>query len=597
LIESDTLTSDNGHWQLARPLTEADIPSSLHGLINGRLDRLEKQTKRILQEASVIGRDFLYEILKRISELAEHIDGELNHLERLDLIRTRSLQPEIEYMFKHALTQEVVYNSLLKKERCAIHEQIAQVIETIFGERLAEFNETLAYHFARGKSDEKAVKYLIQSGKKSLARYAVEEAHQYFKQAYDILNSKNKLSDLESHILLDLLNNWGFAYYFSGEFKDFITIFKHHQSVVDSLDDKGKVGMYYNWLGYAHYNAGKPKPAYEYLCKSIEIADYTDSQIVVGYSCAWLTWTCADLGILDEGIAHGERALEIAKLHPSDQYLYFKSISGLCYIYFYKGKISKIFDGAERLIEFGENNFNSRSKVLGYWMKSFGYLAVGDMKSTKKFSEKAIDAALDPFYGQFPKATLGIAYFFNNQFEEAEDILLSGIKYYESHGEGNTAGVCRYFLAPIQIAKGKMNQGKQLMQNTQKALIDNNRRVHYALSEYILGEVNLQIVAGPKPSLPIMAKNLGFLIRNVPFASQNAEKHLCNAIKLLEQMKVKVYLGLAYLSLGLLHKHKRKTAQARQHILDAIQIFKECEAYVYLEQANEALNSIKIADM
>jgi len=114
LIESDTLIPNNGNWQLARSLTESDIPSSLHGLITGRLDRLDKQTKRILQKASVIGRDFLYEILKRISELEEQIDRELSQLERLDLIRTRSFQPDIEYMFKHALTQEIVTTVCLK---------------------------------------------------------------------------------------------------------------------------------------------------------------------------------------------------------------------------------------------------------------------------------------------------------------------------------------------------------------------------------------------------------------------------------------------------------------------------------------------------
>ena len=80
LIESETLARDNGSWKLTRSLTESDIPSSLHGLITGRLDRLEKQTKRILQKASVIGRDFLYEILKRITELEERIDGELSQL-------------------------------------------------------------------------------------------------------------------------------------------------------------------------------------------------------------------------------------------------------------------------------------------------------------------------------------------------------------------------------------------------------------------------------------------------------------------------------------------------------------------------------------
>lgn len=110
LIESETLIRENGSWKLTRSIAEWDIPSSLHGLVTGRLDRLDKQTKHILQKASVIGREFLYEILKRISAFEERIDGELSHLERLDLIRTRSLQPDIEYMFKHALTHEIVYN-------------------------------------------------------------------------------------------------------------------------------------------------------------------------------------------------------------------------------------------------------------------------------------------------------------------------------------------------------------------------------------------------------------------------------------------------------------------------------------------------------
>ncbi|MDH3829402.1 MAG: AAA family ATPase, partial [Desulfobacterales bacterium] len=151
LIETETLIRDNGSWKLTRSLTESDIPSSLHGLISGRLDRLERQTKRILQEASVIGRDFLYEILKKITELEERIDAELSHLERLDLIRTRAFQPDIEYMFKHALTQEIVYNGLLKKKRRKIHEHIAQVMESVFQDRLSEFYETLAFHFARGR--------------------------------------------------------------------------------------------------------------------------------------------------------------------------------------------------------------------------------------------------------------------------------------------------------------------------------------------------------------------------------------------------------------------------------------------------------------
>ena len=178
LIESGTLIRDNGNWKITKPIIESEISSTIHGLISGRLDRLEKETKRILQEASVIGRAFLYDILKRISELEDTIDRGLSTLERLDLIRARSLQPDLEYMFKHPLTQEVVYNGLLKKDRQAIHEQVAHVMEELFQDRLPEFYETLAFHFKQGRSVTKAVDYLMKSGEKSLAIYAVEEAHQ-----------------------------------------------------------------------------------------------------------------------------------------------------------------------------------------------------------------------------------------------------------------------------------------------------------------------------------------------------------------------------------------------------------------------------------
>jgi tetratricopeptide (TPR) repeat protein len=592
LIESETLAQDNGGWKLTRSLAESDIPSSLHGLITGRLDRLDQQTKRILQKASVIGRDFLYEILKRISELEERIDGELNQLERLDLIRTRSLQPDIEYMFKHALTQEIVYNGLLKKQRREIHEHIAQVMESVFKDRLAEFNETLAYHFARGQSVTKAVDYLVKSGEKSLGRYAVEEAHQYFRKAYDILATKEGLSEGEKIILIDLLNSWGYAFYYLGEIKEFIDIFNSHQALADSLDDKTKTGMFYAWFGIAHFMAGKAKDSYEYLCKGLELGEDGGDQKVVGYACTWLPWSCAELGLFAEGIGYGERAQKIAESFPSDQYLFFKSLSGLCWIYGWKGDPRPIFDGAKRLIEYGERNANSRSKVFGHWIKAFAHWVAGDMKSAQKSCEKAIEVALDPFYGQFPKTILGFAYFSDGKLDEAENVLQSGLDFSEKRGVGVCSDPYKYTLGPILIAKGQMQQGKDLLEKTRKSMNRNHRKVQFAITEYIFGEVYSQIATGPKPSLSIMTKNIGFLAKNVPFATKKAEEHFNKAIELYKGLGIKSYLGQAYLSLGSLYKATKRTDQAKQCFLEAIDILQECEAAGWLKQANEALDSL-----
>ena len=172
-------------------------------------------------------------------------------MERFDLIKARSVQPDLEYMFKHALTQEIVYNSLLKKQRREIHEQIARVMECVFKERLPEFYETLAFHYARGESDDKAVDYLLKSGEKSLIRYSVSEAHAYFKRAFEIVSRKENKSEAEKIILIELLNSWGYAFYYLGEIKEFIDIFSSHQKLVDSLKDDASAGMFYAWMGIA----------------------------------------------------------------------------------------------------------------------------------------------------------------------------------------------------------------------------------------------------------------------------------------------------------------------------------------------------------
>jgi tetratricopeptide (TPR) repeat protein len=185
-----------------------------------------------------------------------------------------------------------------------------------------------------------------------------------------------------------------------------------------------------------------------------------------------------------------------------------------------------------------------------------------------------------------------MAYLFGGQLQEAENVLQSAINFCENHGVGEISVVCQYFLAPILIAKGQMQHGIRLLDKAQKVLIENQRKSNYALSEYVFGEVNSQIATGTKPSLSIMAKNIGFLVKNVPFATKKAEEHFNKAIELYSEIGMKGFLGQAFLSRGLLYKANKRTDDSRQSILDAIDLFKECEAEGWLKQANEALDSL-----
>jgi len=495
-------------------------------------------------------------------------------------------------MFKHPLTQEVVYNGLLKKERQAIHEQIALVMESLFQDRLSEFYETLAFHFAQGQSEIKAVDYLVKSGEKSMARYAVEEAHQYFKKAFDILASKTDKSKAKKVALIDILNSWGYAYYYLGDIKEFINLLNSQKDMAESLDDKARLGMFYVWFGIALWLSGKAKDSYEYLCNALELGENSGNQKVVGYACTWLTWACGELGLFAEGIGFGERAQKIAESFPSDQYLFFKSLGGLSYINFLKGDTKRVFEGAKLLLDYGERNSNSRSKVFGHWINGWAYGLTGDMNSYQKSCEKALEVALDPFYASFPKGSLGFAFLFGGQFQEAEDVLQSLLDFCEKRALGQLSELAYISLAPTLIAKGQMKQGLRMLEEARQTLIRNQRRTWYAQSEYVLGKVYSQIAAGPTPAFSIMAKNIGFLVRNVPFAGKKAEEHFNKAIEVAKEIGAKNVLGQAYLDLGLLHEAKRRKDQARECLSEAINIFQECEAETYLKQAKEALASL-----
>jgi class 3 adenylate cyclase/tetratricopeptide (TPR) repeat protein len=593
LIESGTLARDDGSWKLTQSIREVDIPSTVHGVISARLDRLEKQSKRILQEASVIGRAFLYEILKKITELKDQMDRCLNLLERLDLIRTRSLEPDLEYVFKHALTQEVVYNGLLKKERQAIHERIGLVIEQIFQDRLSEFSETLAFHFAKGESTRKAVDYLMQSGEKSLKRYAVEESHQYFKEAFDILATKPERTEEEDGLLLDLLIKWAYVFYYRGDFRGLVDLLSAHQDLAESLNDKAKLGMFYCRLAWGLHCRERFEDAHQYLCKSLEIGKEIDNPHVIGYACAWLTWTCAEMGRLDEAISHGERAQTIFESLESDHYLYFKSLGGMGHAYWYKGEREKAFETGQTLLAFGHRHSNIRSMVMGHYVTGYSHMIKGDFPSAIVSFQKGIQISADPFYTQMPRCMLGFSYFNNGQHHEAEEEFHEVIGYSEDFGCEVLGTPTQMGLAAISVGKGQISQGLKMFESGLRSFMKNKRESCYALFQNTLGQGYLQIVERKGPiSLSIMARNIGFLVKDLPLANKRAEDHLNESIRVAREIGANGILGQAYLSLGFLHKANGKRDQARKCLEAAIQVLERCEAEVYLKRAKEALNTL-----
>jgi class 3 adenylate cyclase/tetratricopeptide (TPR) repeat protein len=176
LLEDGTLRREGDRIVLARDAADVAVPDSIHGVLMARLDRLDDNPKRALQMASVIGREFALRLLARVSEVGEHLSSLLSELRGLELIYEKAAHPELAYMFKHALTHDVAYESILVQRRKALHRTIGLAIEELYGDRLAEHYETLALHFERGEDWERAFAYHRKAAAKSLAVYANQAA-------------------------------------------------------------------------------------------------------------------------------------------------------------------------------------------------------------------------------------------------------------------------------------------------------------------------------------------------------------------------------------------------------------------------------------
>ena len=202
LIERGDLEKVGDQYICKKPIDQCEIPSTVQGVLAAKMDRLSEDLKRTMQVASVIGRDFAFRLLRSIMELGEELRAHLTNLVGLEILYEKALYPELEYIFKHALTQEVAYDSLLKQRRQNIHGRIAQTIEELYADRLEKHYEMLAHHYEKSGNAAKAVKYLLLAGEKSNGNSASRAACEFFSKAFELQKTRHVPLDPESEVRL-----------------------------------------------------------------------------------------------------------------------------------------------------------------------------------------------------------------------------------------------------------------------------------------------------------------------------------------------------------------------------------------------------------
>ena len=219
LVEQGLLVREvaaGGHATMTRltgSLTALQLPPTVQGVLAARIDRLAEEEKALLQILAVIGRAFPLSLLTHVvGQPEEEVQGLLTRLQRGEFIFEQPAFPELEYTFKHPLTQEVAYHSLLMERRRALHERTAQAIEALFQDRLEDHYSELTHHYSRSGNTAKAVEYLQRAGQQAVQCAAYAEAISHVTTALDLLGTLPDTLDRDQQELVlqtTLAQAWG----------------------------------------------------------------------------------------------------------------------------------------------------------------------------------------------------------------------------------------------------------------------------------------------------------------------------------------------------------------------------------------------------
>jgi tetratricopeptide (TPR) repeat protein len=215
LLDEGVLCVDRGRAELTRKVGDVAIPDRIQDVLMARIDRLDDGAKRAIQIASVIGREFAMRLLERIVEAGEEVQSMVGELRALELIYEKAAHPELAFMFKHALTHDVAYASVLVQRRRALHCIVGTAIEELYRDRLAEHYEALAHHFTRGEDWERALRYHEFAADKAADAYANQAAVEHYRQSLEIADRlgapREQRMDLEERLgaILNVMSAFG----------------------------------------------------------------------------------------------------------------------------------------------------------------------------------------------------------------------------------------------------------------------------------------------------------------------------------------------------------------------------------------------------
>jgi len=583
LLESGYVEKKDHCYVLAAKPADIQVPEAVQGIIAARMDRLDENVKNTMQVASVIGREFPLQILRRVTSLPERLEIHLGELQALEFIYERSLFPELEYVFKHALTQQVAYTSLLLKKRREIHERIGQAIEGLYPDRLAEFYETLAHHYSKGENADKAYHYLKLSADKATRDYANWEALGFYQSIIEIINSQADTDERkrrEVEIRLGMANTMGCLAYPDGS----LDTLERGERLSRELGDVSGLARFLNLLSLYYTLKGDDLrgPRYAEDCfKQAEAAHDVELMVMSGIQVCMSHLMTGEFREIAEVAPRVIAVMDTPGWQPEFTMI---GVNGYPVLYStygvsvaHLGDVEKGEALCEKGLRFALDIKDIRSAGFVESFYAYACALKGDGRRTVTHGQNAVryleQTQLLPMLGSAYFA-LGYGYLFSGDLVAAQEQAQKGLEIGRACGTfvGQDASLYYALMCMIHHDLGDWGKARSYAEEGFKLAQEGRDK---------WGKGRLNVLLGRE------------LAKEDPSQASRAEKYILQGIKIHEEGKVRTYSSQGYLFLGELYAATGRKEESLIALQKAQGMFREMGMDYWLAKAEKALERVK----
>ncbi len=494
LLEQGIVRKDDGHYSLNAAPASLKLPDTLQGIISSRIDRLPEVLKNTLKVASVIGRDFGYEVLRVVLQKPQRLRNQLENLQDLEFINSERTLSEIEYSFKHALIQEVAYSGLSNKKQKELHENVATTIEKLYSDRLEEFLDVLSYHFQNGVSLDKALDYSIRAGNKAQAAFANQAAIDYFRKALGLCPRFGAVGDGIGAKLQEKLGN---IFQLTGKY----------DQALESYEIS-----YQLYLKFKDSNNNSSEGS---TSRSGTLLQHFPTQASSQERLATLYFNRGQICIMrrltDEGLIWMEKGLSLSEISDriKARLLWVRST-----LLMQRGEYTPALDYCRKAVEYA-HKIQDEIEATAYNTMGYIYNQSSDSKSAADYYQRALDISIH-LQKPNPEAealdSLAICYCISGDWERAEIYCKKSLSISEKIGHNELQARTLTNYSDILIRRGHVEE-------LEEAIICNNKAL------------DLRVNSGPGATLFVIYGNLAWAslkLGNRQKAKEYVNKSLTN---------------------------------------------------------------------